>query len=259
MDSKEDFNSVMIHELRGPIDSIKKISEVMRDGRVCGNKKEYAEYIQMIHESSSYALELINNLLDMARIETNRLELSTRPSDIKQIINESVQFFDIDAKIAKVSVTISIEKNVPDLLEFDPIYIKQAFNNLLLNALKFTAAGGHITVWSFLHREGEPFNEEVVNGQNKLFINDNKNKEFVQLPDCVVVGVTDSGSGILEADMDKLFTKFTQLSSNNSHGSKKGIGLGLAVTKGIIETHGGIVGASSHEGAGSVFYFTINV
>ena len=258
MDSKEDFNSVMIHELRGPIDGIKKISEVMRDDRVCDNKKEYAEYVQMIYESSSYSLELINNLLDMARIETNRLELSVRQSDIKQIINESVQFFNINAETASISVAVSIEESVPESLEFDPINIKQALNNLLSNALKFTVVGGHITVWSFLHKKGESFKKEVVDGQ-KWLINENKEKEFAQLPDCIVVGVTDSGSGVSENDMDKLFTKFAQLGDANSHRSKKGIGLGLAVTKGIIEAHGGTVGASSREGEGSTFYFTINV
>ena len=257
MDSKEDFNSVMIHELRGPIDGIKKISEVMRDDRVCDNKKEYAEYVQMIYESSSYSLELINNLLDMARIESNRLELSVRPYEIKQVINESVQFFNIDAEVAKVSVKISIDEKVPESQEFDPIHVKQAVNNLLSNALKFTAAGGHITVWAFLHKEGESFNKEIADGQNKWFIDENKDKEFTQLSDCIVVGVTDSGSGVSEDDMGKLFTKFTQLGDTNSHRSKKGIGLGLAVTKGIIEAHNGTVGASSHEGKGSIFYFTI--
>jgi signal transduction histidine kinase len=259
MDSKKNFTSIMVHELRSPIDSIKKISDVMRDGDICNDKKKYAEYIQMIYKSSSYALEVINNLLYIAKIESDKLELCVRPSEIEQIIKGCTQFFYTDAESANVSITVSIGKDIPESLEFDPIYIRQVLNNLLSNALKFTSAGGHIAIQALRYKKGERFSEKIKNEQIKWFVDENTDKAFAGCLDCVVIGVTDSGPGISETDIDKLFTKFIQFDDENSQGTKKGIGLGLAVVKGIIEKHGGLVGVSSREREGSTFYFTISI
>lgn len=255
MDSKENFISIMIHELRSPVDSIKKVSEVMRNDSVRNDKERYSEYVQMIYKSSSYALELINNFLAMSRIDTDRLELSIRPSNIKQIIEERARFFNTDAETKGVKIAVTAEEDIPESLEFDPTYITQVLNNLLSNALKFTEDGGHITMQVFVYKKGEVFSEKIANKKIEWFVDKNINKTFAGLSDCVIVGVTDSGSGISEIDIDKLFTKSTRL-KDLSHDMRS---LGLDVVKGIIEAHDGVVGVSSRQGEGSTFYFTLNI
>lgn len=248
---KEDFTSMIVHELRSPLDSIKKMIELMRVSQVKKAKQE--ECFQMIYGSSSDMLELINNLLDIAKIEAGKFALTKIPSDIKEIIQSRVLFFDIAAKDAKVKLTSQVAKDVPDKIDFDPHTISQVLNNLLSNAIKFNKEAGSVVVQALLHKKEQGTATEAKEAGINWFI---KN-DIVDLPDSLVVAVTNTGAGIAPAQINKLFNKFFQVKT--VFAQKGGTGLGLAITKSIIDSHGGVVGAESIEGQGATFYFTLPI
>lgn len=248
---KEDFTSMIVHELRSPLDSIKKIIELMR--REDSKNKKRAEVYQMVYGSSSDMLELVNNLLDMAKIEAGKFQILKQKSDIKTIIEKRILFFDIAAKDAKLKLESSFGKNIPDDVEFDPHTIPQVLSNYISNALKFTKEGGVVTVQAILHKKGESLQKEAKNSNIKWFL---KN-DMTDLEDSLVVAVTDNGIGIAPDQIGKLFNKFVQ--AKTDFVQKGGTGLGLAVTKSIIDSHGGTVGVDSIEGKGTTFYFTLPI
>lgn len=248
---KEDFTSMIVHELRSPLDSIKKMTEMMRISDVNKTKREAC--FQMIYSSSSDMLELINNLLDIAKIEAGKFELMKQKSDIKQVIESRVSFFDIAAKDAKIKLLSFFAKDIPDSVDFDPHTISQVLNNLLSNAIKFSKENGTVTIQTLFHKYGNNLLEEAKEAKIDWFIK----KDIPNIPDSIFVAVTDNGEGIPADQIDKLFNKFTQ--AKRTFVSKGGTGLGLAITKSIIDSHGGVVGAESIEGQGSTFYFTLPI
>ncbi|MGD0576860.1 MAG: ATP-binding protein [Candidatus Staskawiczbacteria bacterium] len=248
---KEDFTSMIVHELRSPLDSIKKMTELMRKSEVTKAKRE--ECFQMIYSSSSEMLELINNLLDIAKIEAGKFELLKQPSDIKKIIESRILFFAVSAKDANVKITSCFGKDIPENVEFDPHTISQVLNNLLSNAIKFTKENGSIVVQCLFHKNGESLLKEAKDAGINWFIK----KDIQDIPDSLLVAVTDNGVGIAEDQINRLFNKFVQAKS--TFVEKGGTGLGLAITKSIVDSHGGIVGAESIEGKGTTFYFTLPI
>lgn len=248
---KEDFTSMIVHELRSPLDSIKKMVEMMRGSKV--EKKKQADCFQMIYSSSSDMLELVNNLLDMAKIEAGKFELRKEKSDIKKVIESRIMFFGTSAKDAKVNLLNIVDKNIPDMVEFDPHTISQVLNNLLSNAIKFTGENGNIIIQALLHQKGKKISDEAKEVGIEWFIDE----DIEDIDNSLLVAVTDSGAGINTEQIGKLFNKFSQAKS--MFVQKGGTGLGLAITKSIIESHGGIVGVSSIEGRGSTFYFTLPI
>jgi len=248
---KDDFTSMIVHELRSPLDSIKKIIELMRSSEV--KKARQIEYLQMIYGGSSDMLELINNLLDIAKIEAGKFELIKQPSSIKEIIESRVLFFNIAAKDARVKITSCFGKNIPDKVEFDSHTISQVLNNLISNAIKFNREDGSVVVQALLHKKGENIEKEAKDSKINWFIK----KNMAEVPDSLLVAVTNSGQGIAPDQINKLFNKFFQVKT--VFAQKGGTGLGLAITKSIIDSHGGIVGVESIEGQGATFYFTLPI
>jgi signal transduction histidine kinase len=248
---KEDFTSMIVHELRSPLDSIKKMVELMRTSEV--NKTKRADCFQMIYGSSSDMLELINNLLDIAKIEAGKFQLTKQKSDIKKIVESRILFFDIAAKDAKVKIISCFGKEIPNDVEFDPHTISQVLNNLISNAIKFSKVNGSVTVQVLSHKKGESLEEEVKDSKINWFVKE----DITDIPDSLLVAVTDNGIGISPDQINKLFNKFFQAKS--IFVEKGGTGLGLAITKSIIDSHGGIVGVESIEGQGATFYFTLPI
>jgi len=248
---KEDFTSMIVHELRSPLDSIKKIVELMRESKI--KKVKQVECFQMIYGSSSDMLELVNNLLDIAKIEAGKFELKKQPSDIKEIINSRILFFNITAKDANVKITSQLAKNIPDKVGFDPHTISQVLNNLFSNAIKFNRENGSVAVQALLHKKGESLIQEAKNSGINWFIK----KDIADISDSLFVAITNTGAGIAPDQINKLFNKFVQVKT--VFAKKGGTGLGLAITKSIVESHGGVVGAESIEGQGATFYFTLPI
>ncbi|MEI7424760.1 MAG: ATP-binding protein [Candidatus Staskawiczbacteria bacterium] len=248
---KEDFTSMIVHELRSPLDSIKKMIEMIRTTKV--KKEKQADCFQMIYGSSSDMLELVNNLLDIAKIEAGKFELRKEKSDIKKVIESRIMFFNTAAKDAKVNILSNLDKKLPDSVDFDPHTVSQVLNNLISNAIKFTAENGNVTIQAVLHSQGNSLKIEAEQSGINWFINN----DMADIPNSLFIAVTDNGIGINSEQIGKLFNKFTQ--AKNAFVAKGGTGLGLAITKSIIESHGGIVGVESAEGKGSTFYFTLPI
>lgn len=252
---REEFTSMIVHELRSPLDGIKKMGELMHsDPSIREDKKTHDEYMKMIYESSSEMLELVSDLLDVAKIESGKFGVNKVPSDIKKIIDERVKFFEATAEDSKIDLGAILGENIPDSVNIDPMRISQVINNLISNALKFTSPGGRVVLQAVVHKKGQSLQDESSRAGVEWFIKD----DFTDTPDSVVVAVTDTGPGISKNDIEKLFNKFVQFEAA-ARSKKRGTGLGLVVAKGIIKAHGGIIGVASEEGVGSTFYFTISV
>lgn len=252
---REDFTSMMVHELRSPLTGIKKAVEFMKGDRVREDKETYGEYVQMIHASTSEMLELVNELLDIAKIEAGKFEIHKEPSDIQPIIAERLNFFTPLAKDAKIDLRSVLDSNLPRNINLDPRRIAQVLNNFLSNALKFTAKGGTVIVQILAHEQGKSLKTEAKSAKIEWFLNKSK-KDFKDLTNSIVIAVTDTGMGILKESLIDVFSKYKQLEKKPE---AKGTGLGLSIAEGIVKAHGGIIGVESVEGEGSTFYFSVPI
>jgi signal transduction histidine kinase len=229
---KSSFLANMSHELRTPLNSIIGFSRVILKG-IDGPITELQQQdLNAIHNSGAHLLNLINNVLDISKIEAGRMELVFEDNIDLALIIESV-FATTQALIKDKPV--SLEKHVqPDLplLRVDTTRIRQVFLNLLSNAAKFTEKGS-IILYAHL-QNGE-------NGQPG-----------------VIVKVTDTGIGITPENQTRLFQPFSQVDESPTR-KAGGSGLGLSISRLLIEMHGGKIGVSSEVGAGSTFFFTLPI
>lgn len=248
---KEEFTSMIAHELRSPLDGVKKISELIMKSSF--KKKERDEYLQTIYRNSAGLLELVNNLLDAAKLEAGKFEILKRPVDFRELVGDRLGFFKTPAESAGVRLRSSLDKNLPAAVDGDPYRLSQVLNNLLSNALKFTPAGGQVSVIAFIHRQGQKIEAEINSAGVEVGFKEALSG-LAGLPDSLIVAVEDTGAGFSSAKARQLFHKFKTL---GSAGEKGGTGLGLVIAKGIVEAHRGQIGAASREGRGSLFYFTL--
>lgn len=253
---RSDFTSMMVHELRSPLGNIKKIGEMMRSSNILEDKQASSEYVSMLYESSSSMLNLVNDLLDVARLEAGKFDIDKQPMDIKALLAEQVKFFDTTAQSAGISLKLLVGGGMPNYVVADAKRIGQVVGNLLSNALNYTPRGGTVTALCFVHKKGMNIGDEAT-GANVPWVRDNMSQNTVDLPDSVVVAMTDTGEGITPEHIVQLFNKFTQFASSVRQKDHKGTGLGLVIVKGIVDTHGGTVGVGSKMGTGSTFYFTL--
>lgn len=252
---REQFTSMLVHELRTPLSGINKISELLRGGQQKIDKKDFDEYIRLINTDSAGMLELVNDILDVAKLEAGKFDIKKEPADIKKIIDNRIEFFKPSALDAKLGMKVTYDAELPAMVPIDETGIKQVLNNLISNAIKFTKANGTIDILGVHHKKGAKINEEFAKLSSKTSAPLPEDK-FVNILESIVVAVSDTGSGINPSEITELFSKFKQL-SNKSETGVKGTGLGLAIVKGIVEGHGGTVGVVSEMGVGSVFFFVI--
>jgi signal transduction histidine kinase/PAS domain-containing protein len=255
---RDDFISMMVHELRSPLDGVKKMTELMNMVKSKKVDKSFAENIEIIHRTSSDMLELVNDLLDVAKIESGKFELFIEPADIAKVIKDRVVFYGPLAKESDIKLSAKVGKNIPKEFDFDSLRIGQVLNNLISNAIKFTREKGEVVVSAIYHQQGQDISAEAKDASVEWFIKKD-DKSLLDLPNSIIVGVTDSGIGISAEDFSKLFNKFKQFKAVSVNGKHKGTGLGLSIVKGIVGTHKGIVGAASEEEKGSTFYFTLPI
>jgi signal transduction histidine kinase/DNA-binding response OmpR family regulator len=228
---KSQFLANMSHELRTPLNSILGFTELLQDPQFGTLTSKQSRYLGHIHSSGKHLLSLINDLLDLSKVEAGRLELRPEPFPLADALTAALDQFgtQVDAKGVALSLQMG---EAPDMLVADPLRFKQILFNLLSNAIKFTPTGGAITVTA--RRWSPPTNGDFVE-----------------------IAVTDTGIGIKAEDLGRLFEEFTQLegSLDKPH---QGTGLGLALTKRLVELHGGaITVASPGEGQGSTFTVTL--
>ncbi|MBT3305738.1 MAG: HAMP domain-containing histidine kinase [Alphaproteobacteria bacterium] len=219
--AKSQFLAHMSHELRTPLNSIIGFSEVMAYevyGKI-GNP-QYLEYAGDIHHSGMYLLKLINEILDLSKIEAGAMEINEQTIDLAEAMRECEAMLKDEARKIGINLVLSMPDDLPNF-QGDPLRLKQIFLNLLSNALKFTPAGGTITLDARQNETGE-----------------------------IQISVADSGIGIAAEDLNRILLPFEQAEGFLEH-SDPGTGLGLALTKSLTELHGGRLSLTSDLGVGT--------
>src|SRR3989344_5841952 len=252
---REQFTSMIVHELRTPLSGINKISELLRGGQQKIEKKDFDEYIRLINTDSTDMLELVNDILDITKLEAGKFDVKKEPTDVKKVVDNRLEFFRPSANDVKLNLEVVYDAELPSFVAIDQAGIKQVLNNLISNALKFTKANGSVQILVVHHKAGMKINEEFARLPAKTVVPFPEEK-FINMPESIVVAVADTGSGINASEIKDLFNKFKQL-DNKSETGVKGTGLGLAIVKGIVEAHNGSVGVVSEIGVGSLFFFVI--
>ncbi|MTJ07773.1 PAS domain S-box protein [Anabaena sp. UHCC 0204] len=229
---KDEFLASMSHELRTPLNAILGITEGLQD-QVFGviNEKQ-RQGLQTIERSGTHLLELINDILDLSKIEAGQMELDCTPVVIRQLCKSSLSFIKHQAFQKRIHLDIKIQPNLPELL-VDERRMRQVLINLLNNAVKFTPEGGSITL-SVLREQHSP------------------ETKITHFCDFIRIAIIDTGIGIAPENLHKLFQPFVQIDSSLNR-QYTGTGLGLSLVKRIVEMHGGQVGVSSTIGVGSCF------
>jgi len=219
--AKSEFLANMSHELRTPLNAILGFSEVMKS-QVFGplGAPQYANYAVDIHASGQHLLGLINDVLDLAKIEAGRFVVRAVEINVREAIENGLRMFEVPSVDGQVALKRDVEQNLPLLLA-DERAMHQILLNLISNAVKFTPAGG--TVCAFARRAPGGGME---------------------------IGVTDTGAGIDPADLDTVFEAFGQ-GQHDVTAHVKGTGLGLPIVRGLVEAHGGKVKLSSELGKGT--------
>lgn len=222
---KDEFTAMIVHDLRAPLSVIRGTSDTLTHHLKELDQQKVVAGLEMVKRESDVMLSQVNGLLDVAKIQSGKLDVVKSQNNIKTLIEEQIEAFKPLATAKKLEMEEEIELNSPDA-EFDYMRISQALSNLLSNAVKFTQVG-KITVGA---RE--------ANGM-------------------IVVWVRDTGSGMTKEEKEKLFEKFTR--TEDAARYKPGTGLGLVIVKGIVESHGGKVWVESEVGQGSTFFFSLPV
>ena len=231
---RQDFITMMVHELRAPLTSIKSTVEMIEgagSGRVSSD--DLAKYLATIDSTSETMLELVSDLLDVAKVEAGKFDVICDDGDLAEVVLERVESFKPLAAAKNLRVEVSFGEDLPRAW-FDKVRIKQVMNNLLSNAIKYTDTGS-ITVKVVAQK---------VNGQAID----------------ILVAVADTGIGIAPEAAARLFSKFGQLESGRNKAGLKSSGLGLYITKKIVEAAGGKIWVeSAGPGRGSTFFFTVSL
>lgn len=251
---REDFTSMIVHDLRSPLDGTKKMIEVLLSRKLKDERRK--EYLDIIYKNSSTMLNLVNNILDAAKSESGKFEIIKSSLDIKKIVKDRVNFFKASAQNAQVDLSAIFSGDLPAKADFDGIRTAQALDNFISNAIKYSNVGGQAVVNVLFHKNGGDLSQKTAEEKIKWFLN-NEIKKLNKISDSIIIAVTDSGIGISAEDIPELFSKFKQLRTTASKEKTLGTGLGLAIAKGIAEAQGGIIGVESKKGEGSTFYFTI--
>jgi len=236
---KSQFIATMSHELRTPLNSILGFSELLLDevfGPLTEKQKRYASNI---YNSGSHLLQLINNILDIAKIESGKMELHYEGFSVSQAISEVQTVIKPLADKKAQSLTIGMDGKA-ELIKADKVKFKQILYNLLSNSVKFTPEGGSIVISAEMLDEGS-----TAHYGEKAFI-------CRGVDGCLKISVTDTGIGINKEDQERIFSEFEQVDSSYSR-KYEGTGLGLALTKRLVELHGGEIIVSSEPGKGSTF------
>jgi signal transduction histidine kinase len=224
--AKSEFLSNVSHELRTPLNAIIGFSEILKKelfGPIENDR--YRDYVQDINESGLHLLSLIDDILDLSRIEAGKFVLEDNKVDIKASVAQSFRLVRERAKIAGIKLRSETAGNLPEL-RADERSIKQILLNLLSNAIKFTPSGGEVTVFAGSDEEGG-----------------------------ISLVVRDDGVGMAEAEMLAAMEPFSQADPSLSRG-QEGFGLGLPLTRHLVELHGGTVTLSSRQGEGTTVWVT---
>ena len=223
---RKDFIANVSHELRTPISLLQGYSEAIVDN-IAESTEEKNELAQIIHEESLRMGRLVNELLDIARMEAGHIQLNVEPVEVELFVDRILKKFNGVASENRIFLELNKEITEP-IIFGDPDRLEQVFTNLIDNAIRHSSENGYVQV-------------SVENNANKL-----------------TVAIKDSGSGIPEEDIPFVFERFYKADkSRERNAKKKGTGLGLAIAKNIIEAHHGTISVKSKLDKGTTFSFDI--
>ena len=220
---KSEFLANMSHELRTPLNAIIGFSELLYDGKLGDLQSSHREYVGDILSSAQHLLQLINDVLDLSKIEAGKMSFRPEPVDLLRLVNEVCDVVRSLLAEKQTRLRIDVDASIGDVVA-DPGKLKQVLYNYLSNAIKFTGVGGQVEL------------RVVPEG-----------KQYFRIT------VQDDGVGIHADDLSRLFQEFQQLDAGLSK-RFQGTGLGLALTRKLVEAQGGSVGVDSEVGAGSSFF-----
>ena len=227
--AKGEFLANMSHEIRTPMNGVIGTLQLLEDTNL---SEEQKEFVDIAHKSADALLAILNDILDLSKIEAGKLNFESIAFDIRQIVNDIVILHSLKAEQQGVVLVQQVDDSFPEFLMGDPMRLRQVIVNLVSNALKFT-------------KQGEvKISIEVVA----------KDADSVELK----ITVSDTGIGIPEGAQETLFNAFTQADGSTTR-KYGGTGLGLAIVSQLVEMMGGSLGMDSVEGEGSSFWFTVNL
>ena len=222
IDTREEILRIVAHDLRSPLNTISMATSLLLD--IPASEADRAKRLKIIKRTGEQMDRLIQDLLSVTTIEAGRLSIATRKLRVQDLFRDASEMLEASAREKSITLTVDEAADLPPV-RGDPGRVLQVVSNLVGNALKFTPPGGVIRI-SATSAEGK-----------------------------VQCAITDTGSGIPPEDLPRIFGKFWQ----SKRGDKRGVGLGLAIARGIVEAHGGSIGVRSEVGRGSVFSFSLPV
>jgi len=224
---KSQFLANMSHELRTPLNAVIGFADLLQSGSVPAGSPKHDKFLGHISTSGRHLLQLINDVLDLSKVESGKFEFFPEPVQLPVLLREVSEVLHSTTQRKQIEIDVHVEPGLTDIV-LDMARLKQVLYNYLSNAIKFTPPGGRVTVRAMAHG-GSHFRIEVE----------------------------DTGLGISATDLSRLFVEFQQLDAGYSK-QHQGTGLGLALTRRLVEAQGGSVGVRSTVGVGSVFHVLLN-
>ncbi len=232
--AKSDFLANMSHEIRTPMNAILGFTDWLRRGQA-ENKEQELEYLSTIHTSGTHLLELINDVLDLSKIEAGKMVIAQDLRSPYKVVEDVRRILDVRAKEKGIELDVEFDTYLPRQIHTDDVRLRQVLTNLVGNAVKFTSEGGV----KIVARLGK----ETREGEGQA--------------DVIQFDVHDTGIGMNEEQLTKIFTPFVQADSSVTR-KFGGTGLGLTISRKIVESLGGKIGVTSEPNKGSVFSFSID-
>jgi len=227
--AKSDFLAAMSHEIRTPLNAIVGMSELLDEA---GLDKEHAQYLSIMRSASDTLLSLINDILDISKIEAGKVDIEKAPFNLEELVSKVSEMISVRASGKGVEVNCKIEADVPVFVEGDATRLRQVLMNLMGNAVKFVEKG-----WVSLDVKKQKTEGDCLS---------------------LLFSVRDTGIGIPSDKLTSVFEKFTQADASTTR-KYGGTGLGLPISKMLIELMGGKIWLESEPGVGTVFYFTVKL
>lgn len=237
--AKSEFVAIVSHELRTPLNSILGFAQMLQSGLAGGLNEKQGAYVRQVRTSGEHLLKVVNDVLNLAKIEAGRMELCRETVPVRDLVEGAVLMLAPLAQDKGLALTCEVSPAL-GTVPGDPGKLKEVIYNLVSNAIKFTDAGGKVEVLARpLEATGEGFAEQRTHGRRYLRID-----------------VHDTGIGIAKADLKRLFVPFQQADSGYTR-QAQGTGLGLSLAKRLVELHGGTIVVQSEPGQGSSFSFVL--
>ena len=246
---KSEFLANMSHELRTPLNAILGFTELIIDGIYGEVSEGLGEPLDDIHTNARHLLKLINDVLDLAKIEAGRMQLSLSEYSVQELVDSVISATRSLAAEKQLGLTSRVEKGLPTAFG-DSRRLTQVLMNLVGNAIKFTPSGGSVTVTARCVRSAECGVRSAAGTTSHLAPRTSDTDEFIE------IAVADTGIGIPAGQLESIFSEFRQADSSITR-EYGGSGLGLSIAKRFVELHEGTIWAESQVGRGSVFHMRI--